>query len=318
MPSVSDIPDVAAALFTSQHRAVKLAGKRALSKAPLGIGSCFDMSEALKSTQRAGAHPRTCIDPASLPRWSRATCTYMLRTARPDPAHYVRKGGGSLVQPLAGPAAGAARAAAPRPAPPRAGAYRRRANPPNTAFRRFYERGDLPIAMEHRGMKNVIRWKVDLAKLDYHHYLPMFFDGIRETQEPYRFLAVQGVEDMLKAGGAKVLPVLPQLIIPIKTALNTREHSVMCIALQLLQKLVLSTEQIGEALVPYYRQLLPILNLYKAHNKNLGDAIDYGQRKATCLGELVAAALALLERTGGPDAFINIKYMVPTYESVLR
>jgi len=32
---------------------------------------------------------------------------------------------------------------------------------------------------------------VDLDKLDYHHYLPLFFDGIRETQEPYRFLAVQ-------------------------------------------------------------------------------------------------------------------------------
>lgn len=28
----------------------------------------------------------------------------------------------------------------------------------------------------------------------------------------------------------------------------------MCIALQLLQKLVLSAEQIGAALVPYYRQ----------------------------------------------------------------
>jgi len=35
------------------------------------------------------------------------------------------------------------------------------------------------------------RAQVDLDKLDYHHYLPLFFDGIRETQEPYRFLAVQ-------------------------------------------------------------------------------------------------------------------------------
>ena len=26
--------------------------------------------------------------------------------------------------------------------------------------------------------------QVDLAKLDYHHYLAMFFDGIREMQEP--------------------------------------------------------------------------------------------------------------------------------------
>lgn len=38
---------------------------------------CFDMSEALKSTQRAGAHLPIRIDPAKLPRWSRATCTYM-------------------------------------------------------------------------------------------------------------------------------------------------------------------------------------------------------------------------------------------------
>ncbi len=155
--------------------------------------------------------------------------------------------------------------------PPKAGAYKRRDNPPNTAFRRFYERGDLPIAVDHRGSKNVIAWKVEIEKLDYHHYLPIFFDGIRETQEPYRFLAVKGVEDMLKvnrkgtegqrkavigrlrtvhtgaghastdktsfaragalltvccgallvlsqAGGSKILPVIPQLIIPIKVS----------------------------------------------------------------------------------------------------
>jgi hypothetical protein len=42
--------------------------------------------------------------------------------------------------------------------------------------------------------------QVDLDKLDYHHYLPIFFDGIRETQDPYRFLAIKGVEDLLAAG----------------------------------------------------------------------------------------------------------------------
>jgi hypothetical protein len=67
---------------------------------------------------------------------------------------------------------------------------------------------------------------VDVSKLDYHHYLPIFFDGVRETQQPYKFLAVKGVEDMLKAGGSKILPVIPQLIIPIKTALNTRDTEV--------------------------------------------------------------------------------------------
>jgi hypothetical protein len=33
--------------------------------------------------------------------------------------------------------------------------------------------------------------QVDLGTLDFHHYLPIFFDGIREKQEPHRFLAVQ-------------------------------------------------------------------------------------------------------------------------------
>ena len=42
---------------------------------------------------------------------------------------------------------------------------------------------------------------------------------------------------------------------------------------------------------------------------------DYGQNKQVRLGELIGETLELLERTGGPDAFYNIKYMVPTYES---
>ena len=45
-------------------------------------------------------------------------------------------------------------------APPRSGAFVARDNPPNTQFRRFYERGDLPVAVEHKAVKNVISWKV--------------------------------------------------------------------------------------------------------------------------------------------------------------
>jgi hypothetical protein len=83
-------------------------------------------------------------------------------------------------------------------------------------FRRFYDRGDMPIAIEH-GPQNKIYWKVNVEQLDYHHYLPIFFEGIREKNDPYRFLSVQGVFDMLEKGGPKVLPVIPQLIIPIKS-----------------------------------------------------------------------------------------------------
>ena len=111
---------------------------------------------------------------------------------RAEPTVYLRKGDG-VTRTLK------ATQAAAKPGPPRAGSKTRRDNPPNTAFRRFYERGDLPIAVEHRGTKNVISWKVEIERLDYHHYLPIFFDGIREVEEPYRFLATKGVEDLLKA-----------------------------------------------------------------------------------------------------------------------
>jgi hypothetical protein len=79
---------------------------------------------------------------------------------------------------------------------------------PISEFRLFYDRGDLPVTIEH-GPQNKIKWKVEIQQLDYHHYLPIFFEGIREKMDPYRFLAVQGVFDMLEAGGAKVLPVIP-------------------------------------------------------------------------------------------------------------
>lgn len=303
-----NLPDVAGSLFTSTYRNVRLAGKAPPATDLKGTGSCFDTT--VLSPTRAGAHKMIDVPREQLPVWSKSTMSYRYPAGKPDPNGYLKKGDGVLIKTKVFDGENEV-----KPVPPPAGAFRRRANPPNTAFRRFYERGDLPIAVDHRGSKNVIAWKVDIEKLDYHHYLPIFFDGVRETQEPYRFLAVKGVEDMLKAGGSKILPVIPQLIIPIKTALNTRDHSVMCITLQLLQKLVLSADLVGEALVPYYRQILPIFNLYKNKNKNLGDGIDYGQRNYDCLGELIADTLALFEQKGGDDAFINIKYMVPTYES---
>lgn len=204
--------------------------------------------------------------------------------------------------------------AAPVMKAPKSGAFTKRRIPP-TEFRRFYERGDLPIAIQHKGVGNKIDWKVDIEKLDYHHYLPIFFDGLREKEEPYRFLSVQGSFDLLEKGGSKILPTIPQLIIPIKTALNTRDPDIIVTLLKVLQQLVVSGELIGEALVPYYRQILPVFNLFKPRNKNLSDEIDYAQRKRENLGDLIEETLQLFEIHGGEDAFINIKYMIPTYES---
>ncbi|KAG7511067.1 parkin coregulated protein isoform X2 [Solea senegalensis] len=151
-------------------------------------------------------------------------------------------------------------------APPSAGAFRERPTKPTT-FRKFYERGDFPMALQHSSKGNRIAWKVEIEKLDYHHYLPLFFDGLCETVHPYEFFARQGIHDMLEHGGPKIQPVIPQLIIPIKI--------------------------------------------------NSGDGIVYSQQKRENVGDLIQETLEMFERYGGEDAFIYIKYMVPTYESCM-
>jgi len=73
---------------------------------------------------------------------------------------------------------------------------------------RFYERGDLPIQIDHGGVVNRLAWKVEIQKLDFHHYLPIFFDGLREVEPPYAFVSEQGVMDMLEAGAHKVSKIV--------------------------------------------------------------------------------------------------------------
>ena len=108
--------------------------------------------------------------------------------------------------------------------------------------------------------------------------------------------------------------------------MNTRDRNVIIKVLHLLQLLVRADVKdsnesgglIGQALVPYYRQILPVLNIFKDDNQNIGDSIEYGQRKRAVIGDLVNETLEKFERHGGEDAFINIKYLVPTYESVAQ
>lgn len=86
-----------------------------------------------------------------------------------------------------------------------------------TSFRMYFDRGDLPIKMEYLTGGERIAWSVDVEKLDYTLYLPLFFDGLSETQHPYKTYARQGVQDLLHAGGDRIYAVIPQLIIPIKS-----------------------------------------------------------------------------------------------------
>ena len=123
---------------------------------------------------------------------------------------------------------------------------------------------------------------------------------------------------MMQVGsGDRVLPVIPQLIIPIKTALNTRNRAVIVKVLKVLQALVKCDKgknQVGQALVPYYRQILPVFNIFIRQSNNMGDDMDHA-RNSQDLGELIQETLGTFEQHGGSHSFINIKYLVPVYES---
>jgi hypothetical protein len=115
--------------------------------------------------------------------------------------------------------------------PPRAGAFNPRRIPVSD-FRLHYDRGDLPILIEHeRGTK--IKWKdPTFEKFNFQLYLPIFVDGIREKTDPYRFLAIQGTFDLLDHVKDNVVKVIPQLILPLKAALNTRDVEIIAVALK--------------------------------------------------------------------------------------
>jgi hypothetical protein len=153
-------------------------------------GSPFDATNLANISARAGSHeglPQKPIDPAAF--------SLSRRSDRKTPDAYTKKGtgtGGTLVKPPLDPPAKGSLFSKPAGGKPlNFAAFVPRQNPPNTEFRRFYERGDLPVQVDHGGVSNRIQWKVDIEKLDFHHYLPIFFDGLREVEVPFNFLAEQ-------------------------------------------------------------------------------------------------------------------------------
>lgn len=176
-------------------------------------GSCFDTTNAGGMVLvKPGGH-------SALPQKSLEPSAFSLhkQVAKPNTNNYLRKAtgtGGTLVRPIADEGSrGGGEGGNMFGRPHYRGTRRQRSsreavvkrpNPPNTEFRRFYERGDLPVQVEHGGTNNKIAWKVEINKLDFHHYLPVFFDGLREVEAPYNFLAEQGIYDMLQEGSRKV------------------------------------------------------------------------------------------------------------------
>ncbi|CAM9624655.1 unnamed protein product, partial [Heterosigma akashiwo] len=163
----------------------------------------------------------------------------------------------------------------------------------------------------------------DLYELDYHIYLPIFVDGLRERDDPYRFLAVQGTLDMVLVAPEKVRHGAPCSSragaagdpADHPAAEGRAEHAPPGHHLPRPQGPAAdgAAEPAGGrgagALLPAAAARVQPVPRARREPR---DGIAYNQRQRTNVAELIRETLEILEVHGGPDAFINIKYMIPT------
>lgn len=185
-------------------------------------------------------------------------------------------------------------------------------NPPSRQF----DRGNLPIHLDHTKSALSLLWTKPPDALDYGLFLPIFFDGLREKTEPYRFMAIRGAVELIEKGGSKCLPIIPQLILPMKgkspggsclegltvvflVCLNTRQPDIIVVICKLIQKMINLVPGAGEVFVPYYRHLLPVMGSFMLKKLNIGDPFDFHQRALCDVSAIICDTLELLQQSGG-------------------
>jgi hypothetical protein len=194
-------------------------------------------------------------------------------------------------------------------------------NVPPSMLPNRYIRGELPCTIEHGINGQYLSWAAPLDNLDYEFYLPIFFDGLQCKQNPARFLARQGIEDLLFAARGypnRIKVCIKNLVRPLRNALSKFDVDILLGVLKALQQLVTCNEGIGATLMPFSKQFLAPIATFMDLNTNIGDGIDYGQRHNQDIGENVMKTLELMEEHGGPDAYKSIKFSIPLYESCMR
>ncbi|CAD6192543.1 unnamed protein product [Caenorhabditis auriculariae] len=188
------------------------------------------------------------------------------------------------------------------------------------------------IYLEEQPSPRDIQWSKDPTQMKQETVKTLigkFSMGLPILDHPYRFVVETGIMDLVLAvrESSTIVPVLPQLTRGIRAALYSFDSEKKKFCLRLLSR-VTAMEEVGPALVPYYRQLLPPLSkssrmarvfFSETIRQARNDRSHKSQNeKARQLEELVQATLNDLERTGGPSATINLKYMMPSYESCLH
>ena len=190
-----------------------------------------------------------------------------------------------------------------------------------TLLPRRYKRNEFPFIIGHGAAKNTVQWTCPRAEIDLLRYLPLFFDGLRETEEPYATISNEGIIDLLRLAqerGQDIKPAVPRIAAALRLSFATQDEQALRVALRRTQDLLRTDIGVGRALIPFFVQLLPPLNKHIHDRSNLGDGIEYAQRNDPDIGALILDTIELLEHRTGLTAFQHIKQHIPTYQSILH
>lgn len=169
-----------------------------------------------------------------------------------------------------------------------------------SAFAAVYTNGGVPCRLIHGSVKHKLAWETSPEQVPFDPMLVTLAEGLKESVHPYMFVARTGFKELLEVDGAteKVMPVLPKIVIAVRTALSHSDASVFDAAVDALLQL---SDVAGTALNPHLKLLMvPVAK--RMMEKKFRDKIT--------------EALQTLEQNGGKDALPMIKSKVPTYSSI--
>ncbi|GIL59520.1 hypothetical protein Vafri_14278 [Volvox africanus] len=152
------------------------------------------------------------------------------------------------------------------------------------------------------------------SELDVSVWLPIFIDGVREYDEPYRFLAIRGSEELLLKAGDTLHTFAGSLVSPLKSCLDTREPTVVAVALQLMNTVLSIDPRVAEHWVPHYWQFAQVLNLFRSRGGSLVVNLGYNSRAAASCRKLATAFMNAFEMAGGELGTAAIRRYSPGHD----
>jgi hypothetical protein len=137
-------------------------------------------------------------------------------------------------------------------------------------FKKEVDAGFIPAKINFHFGGRLLEWTKPKDKINPAKFLPKFFDGLFEKEEPYQFLCQRGTLALLQRVRkeklmADIKPTLPTLLIKMKDALETEDPTTVVFCLDVIDALL--SCGFGKAMTRLYHVLVPKLTPYFWQNR---------------------------------------------------